>query len=404
MKILLVHNFYGSTAPSGENTAFLAEASLLRNYGHTTTQFTRDSDEILTRGFLGTLKGALATVWNPVSLQGLRRTLNASRPDIVHIHNTFPLLSPSVMYATRGLNIPTVLTLHNYRIGCSAATALRKDEPCTLCLDNYSVLPALRYGCYRDSRTATLPVSMMVALHNRKKTWTSNVDAFITLTEFQREKMVKFGLPREGLFVKPHFLENPPAPLPWHERETKAVFIGRLYNAKGVHILVESWKEWGKEATRLEIIGDGPMRSRLMQESTDSGASERISFLGNIPHAEAMKRLSSAKLLILPSLCFEGFPMVLQEAYANGVPVAVSNLGSLPYLVGENRTGVLFSPGSSDQLLNTVKPLLADDKKLRSLGAQARQEFESKYTAEKNYEALISIYEAAAARRRARRN
>ena len=404
MKILLVHNFYGSAAPSGENSAFISETTLLRNRGHSIVEFTRNSDELLHRGFYGTVKGALGTVWNPASVHNLKSVLRTIVPEIVHVHNTFPILSPSVLYATRELNIPTVMTLHNYRIGCSAATALRSDRPCTLCLDKKSVLPALRYGCYRDSRIATMPVALMIRLHNTKKTWTKNVDAFITLTEFQKEKMIQFGIPEASLFVKPHFFENPPEPLAWKQRESKVIFIGRLYNAKGIHILIDSWKKWGKDAMPLEIIGDGPMKNELMRAAGTSDAARSISFLGNLPHAEAMKRLSSAKLLILPSLCFEGFPMVVQEAYAYGVPVSASNIGSLPHLITENRTGALFAPGNTESLLASVQRLLADDTQLRTLGSQAKQEFDSKYTAGKNYDMLMSIYRSAAVHRGAKLN
>ena len=209
MKILFVHNFYGSSAPSGENTAFVAEVRLLRNRGDDVREFTRHSDELLRSGLYGRLKGACTTAWNPVSLKRLKSLLREIAPDIVHIHNTFPLLSPSILYATRELNIPTVLTLHNYRIACAAATALRDNAPCTLCLDQRSVFPALRYGCYRESRLATLPLSLMIALHNAIESWTKNVDAFITLTNFQKENMVRFGLPGASLHVKPHFLDSP---------------------------------------------------------------------------------------------------------------------------------------------------------------------------------------------------
>jgi glycosyltransferase involved in cell wall biosynthesis len=244
----------------------------------------------------------------------------------------------------------------------------------------------------------------MIALHSAKNTWKKNVDAFITLTEFQREKMVQFGIPESSLFVKPQFLENPPEPLPWQRRESKAVFIGRLYAAKGIHILIESWKKWGRNATPLEIIGDGPMRNELISAAGKSEAASSISFLGNLPHADAMKKLSSAKLLILPSLCFEGFPMVVQEAYAYGVPIAASNIGSLPHLIAENRTGTLFTPGNAENLLASVQTLFADDKQLRILGAQAKQEFDSKYTAGKNYDILMNIYSSAAAHRGAKLN
>jgi len=404
VKILLVHNFYGSTAPSGENTAFAAEANLLRSHGHTVFEFTRHSDEILSRGLLGTLKGALSTVWNPFSLRALKRRIKETNPDVVHVHNTFPLLSPSVFYASRELRIPTVMTMHNYRIGCSAATALRKNQPCMLCLEQRSVVPALRYGCYRDSRMATLPVSIMIALHNAKKTWSSNVDAFITLTEFQREKMAQFGIPGNSLFVKPHFLQDPPQPVPWNLRDEKSVFVGRLYAAKGIHILLEAWKQWGKNAPRLEIIGDGPMKEQLLRSVAESDIAASVTFTGNVSRREAMHRLSKAKLLILPSICYEGFPMVVQEAFALGVPVAASNIGSLPYLVRGKANGSLFAAGSADGIRACVQSMLEDDRELSRLGEGARREFDEKFTSEKNHEMLMDIYRAAAEHRSAKRH
>lgn len=395
MKILLVHNFYGSTAPSGENTAYTAEANLLRSYGHTVTEYTRHSDEIMRRGIYGTLMGAFSTVWNPFTLRELKRRVNLAKPDVIHIHNTFPILSPSVFYASRGEQVPTVMTMHNYRIGCSAATALRNEQPCMLCLEKKSVLPALRYGCYRNSRLATLPVSAMIALHNGRDTWRNNVDAFITLTNFQRDKMVQFGIPDKSLFVKPHFLQDPPRPVPWRDRDAKFVFIGRLYAAKGVHILIEAWKQWGKEAPRLDIIGDGPMKNELVRSVNSSESAGSISFTGNIPREEALKRLSTAKLLIVPSLCYEGFPMVVQEAYALGVPVAASNIGSLPSLVEDGVTGILFEPGNPEDVRTRVRALLAGDEKLEKLGTNARREFEDKYTSDRNHEMLMGIYRSA---------
>jgi glycosyltransferase involved in cell wall biosynthesis len=404
VKILLVHNFYGSAAPSGENSAYRAEAGLLQNRGHSVIEFNRHSDEILQQNFYGRLKGAVSAVWNPFSLHALKRTLRETKPDIVHVHNTFPLLSPSVLYAPREQNIPTVMTMHNYRIGCSAGTAVRKDRACTLCLDKKSVIPALRYGCYRDSRIATLPVSAMIALHNAMSTWRNTIDAFITLTDFQRETMVRFGIPSESLFVKPHFLEDPPQPVSWKDRDNKAVFVGRLYAAKGIHVLLEAWKRMGKGAPHLEVVGDGPMRAQLVRSAQESEASDSISFLGNVSREEAMNRISRAKLLIVPSLCLEGFPMVVQEAFALGVPVAASNIGSLPSLIADNKNGKLFIPGDAGDILSCVTGLLADDTRLRILGESARCEFDEKYTAEKNYTTLMAVYRAATKHRERRPN
>jgi len=348
------------------------------------------------------LEGAASAVWNPFSVRRLREILQETRPDIMHVHNTFPLLSPAVFYASQELKVPTVMTMHNYRIGCSAATALRDEQPCTLCLDRKSVLPAIRYGCYRNSRMATFPVSAMIAFHNARDTWRRNVDAFVTLTGFQKEKMVRFGIPEASLHVKPNFLEHPPQPVPWNERTGNAVFVGRLYAAKGIHILMDAWTRMGSLAPRLEIIGDGPMKGALELSVRKSGAARSVSFIGNVSHVDALKYISQAKLLIVPSICFEGFPMVIQEAFALGVPVAASNIGSLPYLITENKNGKLVAPGNAEDLRSCVTKLLSDDAALRMLGVGAKSEFDEQYTAEKNHSLLMAVYRAAAEHRKAK--
>lgn len=401
MKILLVHNFYGSSAPSGENTVYLAERDLLRAAGHEVIEFTRHSDEIRGRGGLGVLRGALSTPWNPFSLARLRETLQRERPQVMHVHNTFPLLSPAIFRAARGGGCATVLTLHNYRSFCASGIPERNGTPCTLCLDRKSVLPALRYGCYRNSRAATLPMAAMIALHRRLGTWQRDLDAFIALTSFQRELMVQAGLPARQVEVKPHFYADPPAPVPWSEREPKVVYIGRLGEYKGVHVLVEAWKRWGEGAPLLEIIGDGPERGRLEAQAAGEGGA-RIRFLGHLGFAETQGRLARASLLILPSLCFEGFPMVIREAFALGVPVAGSRLGSIPCIVEEGVTGVLFQPGAPQDLVAKVQPLWGDREALRRQGDAARRCFEREYTAEKNELRLMEIYRKALGHRQQR--
>lgn len=400
MKVLLVHNFYGSAAPSGENTVFLAEKELLRSRGAEVIEFTRHSDELRNRGKIGDVKGAMATPWNPFTVIGLRKLLERERPDIMHVHNTFPLLSPAVFHATTEFPVATVLTLHNYRTFCAAGIPERNGIPCTECLDRRSVLPALRHGCYRESRLATLPMAAMIALHRRLGTW-HHVDAFIALTEFQRERLSAAGLPRDKMHVKPHFYADPPLPLPWPSRQEKAVYIGRLGEYKGVHVLIEAWRKWGNDAPALEIIGDGPEMERLARMAAGAWPDERIRFAGQLPFAEAQARLARARLLVLPSLCFEGFPMVIREAFALGVPVAGSRLGSIPCIVEDGKTGVLFRPGDADDLLVRVKALWDQSGSMAGMGHAARAEFERSYTADVNYSRIMEIY--AEARRQRRR-
>jgi glycosyltransferase involved in cell wall biosynthesis len=278
---------------------------------------------------------------------------------------------------------------------------MRGGLVCTLCLDQRTVVPALRYGCYRKSRLSTVPLAVMVSLHRRLSTWSKDVDAFIALTEFQRDTLARAGLKREKIYVKPHFYVNTPQPLPWKEREEKVIYIGRLSEEKGVHVLVKTWRNWGNRAPQLEIIGDGPLRQNI-EGAIGHSSHSLVRITGQLPFDETQKRLGKAKLLVLPSLCFEGFPMVIREAFALGVPVAGSRLGPIPEIVSEGKTGVLFEPGDSEGIRRSIEGLWGKQEKLSAMGEATREEFEKKYTPEANYRLLMDIYERAMAYRRKR--
>lgn len=394
MKILFVHNYYGSSAPSGENTVFESELALLRSRGHQVIVYTRHSDEIRQQGIWGVIKGAASTPWNFFAVQKLRRVLTKEKPDVMHVHNSFPLFSPGIFHAACGTQTATVLTLHNFRSFCAAGIPMRDDRPCTLCLDQRSVLPALRFGCYRKSRLATLPMAMMIALHRCIDTWGKHIDAFIALTEFQRKTLVDAGLPAHRVYIKPHFYANPPQPSSWNQRENKVVFVGRLGNEKGVRFLLEAWKLWS-DAPLLEIIGEGPESEFLRAEAERCGLAEKILFSGKLPFAEVQVRLACARLLVLPSINFEGFPMAIREAFALGVPVAASNLGSMACLVEDGHTGGLFEPANTVSLASCIKKLWQDQACLMEMAMAARNEFELHYTEEANYLELMEIYQVA---------
>jgi glycosyltransferase involved in cell wall biosynthesis len=394
MKILLVHNYYGSGAPSGENNVFELERALLEQRGHPVEVLTRHSDDLRRRGLVGMIVGALATPWSPVSARAVRRIVAECRPDVVHAHNTFPLLSPAIFPAI-GSRAARVLTLHNYRLFCPSAIPQRDGNSCTECLDGRSVAPALRHGCYRGSRVATLPLAASVALHRWGGTWRHHVDAFIALTEFQRNVMIDAGLPQERVFVKPNFYPGQPRVVPWPERSDRVVFAGRLSPEKGVATLLDAWIAWGDTAPELCIVGDGPLRERLQRRARERRC--RVRFLGQVTAAAAEAEIAAARLLVVPSVSFEGFPLVLREAFAFGTPAAVSGIGPLPHIVQHGRTGVVFRPGDPGSLLDSVRSAWHRTGQLRSMSEQARAEFEEKYAEGANYRALMDIYDRAVA-------
>lgn len=360
---------------------------MLRLRGHEVIEFTRHSDEIREKGALGNVVGALSTPWNPWMIKRLNMALKKHQPDIMHVHNTFPLLSPSVFHA-KGHKVTKILTLHNYRLLCAAGIPMRRGKPCTDCLDKQSSFPAIQHGCYRNSRLATVPLAMNIGLHRMLGTWQRNVDAFITFSNFQRELLAKSGLPLEKLYVKPNFYPGMPPVVPWSNRGEFVVFVGRLSEEKGVSALLDAWRKWGGAAPELRIVGDGELKPKL--EALAIGLP--IRFFGQMASSDAQSLIAQSKLLILPSECFEGFPMVVREAFAFGTPVAVSNIGPLPSIVSNNVNGVLFEPANPDSLLQTVQSVWHSKNLLEKLGENARLEFESKFTEETNYAKLMEIY------------
>lgn len=400
MKVLLVHNFYGSASPSGENVVFELERDLLSTRGHEVRTLVGHSDSLRRLGPLGTIVGALATPWNPLAARAVRREVAAFRPDVVHAHNTFPLFSPAIFPAVEG-RAARVLTLHNYRLFCPAAIPLRAGRTCTECLDRRSVLPSLWHGCYRGARLATAPLALGVSLARAASVWQRHVEAFVALTEFQRDVMVRAGLPAERVHVKPNFYPGTPAVRIWTQRRPCAVFVGRLSEEKGVADLIEAWTMWGAAAPDLRVVGDGPLRGSL--EARARRGSARIQFVGRVAPPEAEAEIAAARLLIVPSVWFEGFPLVLRDAFATGTPAAVSAVGALPSLVGHRRAGIMFRPGDPTSLLAAVRTAWETPGELERLSVAARDEFDQRYGENANHALLLGIYEQAIESRRARR-
>lgn len=396
MRILLLHNFYGSSAPSGENRVVLEERDLLRDAGHQVIEHFADSDTVRGRGLLTSLRTALQVPWNRSARSRLRRRIQQLQPDILHVHNVFPLFSPAIFGAAAGSPTAVVHTLHNYRAFCPAALLLRDGRICTDCMDRHSVLPALRHGCYRNSRLSTLPLAACVALNRRLDTYSRHVQAFIALTGFQQAQLGKAGLPLDRIFVKPNCLPSMVLPLPWSQRDPKCIFVGRISREKGVQVLLDAWALWGAAAPRLDIVGDGPDLAAL-RGSLPPALAGRISFCGRKSPAETQELLSRARLLIMPSICYEGFPLVFREAVAYGVPAVASRIGALPELIETRALGRLFDAGDSPGLHQVVSACWNDDAALRAMSGAAIAESRSSYSPQANLAALQSIYARALA-------
>lgn len=392
MKILLVHNFYGRRAPSGENVVVQEEFNLLIKFGNNVLIYSRENDEILSRGLLGLIVGALSTVWNWREYFRFKKILKEFVPDVIHIHNTFPLISPSILYAINS-KTPTVVTLHNYRIFCAAGIPMRDGKVCTLCIDKKSIIPSLMYKCYRKNLFATVPLALNILIHRKLNTWNKHVTNFIVLAEFHKKLFIKAGINKEKIIVKPNFYSGNPSMISISERKNEVIFVGRLAPEKGIFTLLNAWKILGNNAPKLLIIGDGPLKGHIKKyiNEFDNG---KITLMGLKTQEDTVKLISHSKLLILPSECFEGFPMVIREAYAWGTPVAVSNLGPLPEIVEDMVHGIVFKAGDSFSIAEKINPLLHNQILLNEMSLNVKNKFIKYLSEEVNYKLLLSAYKS----------
>lgn len=317
MRILLVHNYYQHR--SGEEVVFDAEAKLLEARGHIVTRFTRHNDAV---GGMGRLALACATVWNRAAYQEIRVLLRQKRPDIVHFHNTLPLISPAAYYATRAEGVPVVQTLHNYRLVCPNALLFRDGHVCEDCMGKFVPWPGVVHACYRNSRVASGAIATMLSVHRGMRTWTRMVNVYVALSEFAREKFIRGGLPTEKVVVKPNFVDLDPGV--GERKGGYALYVGRLSPEKGLDTLLAAWQRVAGKVP-LKIVGDGPLADRVASAAREIGD---VQWLGQQSRDKVLALMRNAFALIVPSVWYETFALVVAEAYAVGLPVIASRLGA----------------------------------------------------------------------------
>ncbi len=381
MNILLVHNFYQQAG--GEDQVFADEGKLLESLGHTVDRYTVHNDQV---DSMSRLQLARSTIWNAASAKAIRERASAMSADVVHFHNTFPLISPAAYSGAHQAGAAVVQTLHNYRLICPAATLFRDGQVCEKCISQFVPWPAVRHSCYRGNRSATAAVAAMLTVNRAWGTYRDEVDQYIALTDFSRDKFVSAGLPAELITVKPNFVS--PDPGVQTDPEHYAVFVGRLTEEKGIRFLLFAWKTIAK-GLPLKILGDGPLRAEVEGAALPGSG---IEYLGRRQLDEVLSILGRAKALIFPSLWYEGLPRTIVESFAKGTPVIASRLGSMAELVDHGVNGLLFEPGNEADLARQVAAFLSRGGDLR---LAARRTFEARYTGAEGYRALMAVYESA---------
>lgn len=403
--VLVVHNRYRQAG--GEDAVVDAECRLLRQRGHRVERLIVDNDRIPTQsGLVARVRLAAGTVWSFAAAEVIRRRLADTRPDVMHVHNFLPLLSPSIHSAAHRAQVPVIQTLHNYRLICPAATLFRDGRPCEDCVGRRVAWPAIAHACYRSSRIQTGVVTAMLAAHRARGTWAGDVDVFVAVSAFLRDRMIEGGLPADRIVVKGNFVDSdgvePVAQRTEDRRLSRSkgpamLFVGRLTTEKGVDLMLDTW-ERNETLPELEIAGDGPLASQV---AAAADRTTRIRFDGPLDRQAVREKMAVARALVFPSRWYEGQPITILEAFAAGLPVIAPNVGSIPELVNDGRTGILFAAGDPDDLARAVAWAAANPGQMQAMGVEAHAAYASFHTADANYDQLMAVYDQALAAPRA---
>jgi glycosyltransferase involved in cell wall biosynthesis len=388
MRILIAHNRYRSAAPSGENRVVDQEGEALAALGHEVMRFGGSSDEIVQWPMAKKALLPARAIWSHESYRDLKTLLQLHHPEVVHVHNTFPLLSAAVLHACRDARIPVVATIHNYRLACANGTFFRDGAICHDCADGLPVRAVL-HGCYRESHAATVPVALAMSLH--RQAWKSLVSAYVFVSAVQRDLLRGFGLPSSRVFVRHNLV-------PYHDRPQTArtptvVYAGRLDEAKGARLLMAGWDCYREKSAapglNLVIVGGGPLGDEV---ATWAAVRPSVEVHGTVSGDRCAELISRARAVLLPSAWQETFGLVAVEAMAAGVPPVAAGHGAFTELITAGTDGVLFSPGDPAALGLAIADVETNPERYEVYGDQARKTYEERFDPQRSIEELLRIY------------
>lgn len=384
MHVVQVHNFYKQSG--GEDKVLEQEKKLLESHGVPVVQYLKSNKNLT--DFLDYLFLAFNTRYSQRSYHEFSSFLDKENADIVHVHNFFPQISPSIFDVTTGKGIPSILTLHNYRLFHPNGLLMHDGEVDRRGL-NSSAYRCVLDGVYRDSVIQTAVVANMIEYHKKQETWKKKVDLFIALSEFAKKLFVEGGLPEKKIVVKPNFVTDPQLKMSFSKNKPEGyLFIGRISAEKGIKDLINTWVTH-KIPYDLFIIGEGPLKDELQ---SNSSRCSNINWLGRLQNEDVFRWLNKVKALIFPSICYEGFPITILEALSMGCPVICSNIGSQQSIIKNEVTGLHFEVSNREDLLAKIEVLEHNEDLFSQLCKNARRNYLNYYTPEKNYKMLTDIY------------
>lgn len=390
MKILAIHNFHRKGSASGDDQVFKSETALLEAHGNTVIRYTVSNDEFDNSGLFGKIKHTMGMLWSFKNYKAVQQLIKKEKPDIVHIHTFFPLLSPSILYAAKRCGVKVVATLHDTRFVCPCATSLRGTELCNECGDG-KYFRMCKYGCFKGSRLQSFIVACIFYYHRIRKSFYKQIDQYICLNENQIQLLKNIGFDENKIVKKYNFVSDADAnvdvALSMELPKRYVVFYGRIGEEKGIRILMQIWNEI--HDIPLVVMGGGPLEEEFRNWAEKK---ENVFYLGYTQHDKCLSIVKRAEFVVFPSIWYEGCSMVEIETESLGKGIVATDLGFSQEAIEDGVNGFKVPLGSIDGFEQIIRKLWASPELSVTIGKNARADYEEKYLPEDNYRQLEEIY------------
>ena len=392
MKVLVIHNFHRKGSASGDDQVYKSETNLLETNGVEVVRYTVSNDEFDNAGVIGKLMSALGMLWSFKNYRNVKRVISETKPDIVHVHTFFPLLSPSTLYAAKKSGCKVVATLHDTRFVCPCATSLRGTQLCNECGDGH-YFRMFKYGCFKNSKLQSLIVAFIFKFHRLRKSFYKQIDKYICFNENQITLLKNIGFDEKKIVKKYNFVPDTKVEetelQEFHLPERYVVFYGRIGEEKGIRILQKVWDQISD--IPLVVMGGGPLEEEFAKWAEDRA---NVYYLGYTQHDKCLAIVKKSEFVVFPSIWYEGCSMVEIETESLGVPLVATDLGFSVEAIEDGVNGYKVPLGDVEGFVAKIRELWEKPQLCETMGANARKDYEAKYMPEDNYNQLIKIYES----------
>lgn len=390
MKILAIHNFHRKGSASGDDQVFKSETALLESHGNEVVRYTVSNDEFDAKNAIGKVISTFSMLWSFQNYREVQKLIQKEKPDIVHIHTFFPLLSPSILYAAKRSGVKVVATLHDTRFVCPCATSLRGTELCNKCGDGH-YFRMCKYGCFKNSRLQSFLVAGIFKYHRIRKSFYKQIDKYICLNENQISLLKGIGFDKKKIVKKYNFVPDTEANLKAVKveglPERYVVFYGRIGEEKGIRVLMQIWEQLPD--IPLVVMGGGPLENEFREWADKK---ENVYYLGYTQHDKCLSIVKGGEFVVFPSIWYEGCSMVEIETESLGKGLVATDLGFSVEAIENGANGYKVKLGDVDGFVKQIQTLWNNPEECRKLGEKAREDYEGKYMPEDNYRQLMDIY------------